>query len=290
MQPNNLNLVTIGIPFYNAEKYLQEAIVSVINQTYKNWNLILIDDGSTDRSLEIARRFANENISIISDGENKGLVCRLNQIVELANGSYYARMDADDIMHFKRIEKQIVFLQNNPLIDVIGSSYYAIDQNSNIVGFRKGNSQPQNVTDILKNGCFAHPSVMGKTEWFKNNKYDQDWERMEDLELWLRTFSNSQFRNLDEPLLFYRVFGVPVLKKYIKSNLGIINLLKKREKYSISLLDSIYFTLFFFVKIIIYTLLDLFGKVHILLKNRFVTLNGNEYREAKEILLKSISK
>lgn len=290
MQSDNLNLVTIGIPFYNAEKYLKDAIVSVINQTYKNWNLILIDDGSTDKSLEIARTFANEKISIVSDGENKGLVFRLNQIVELAGGSYYARMDADDIMHFERIEKQILFLQKNTSIDVIGSSYYVLDQNNQIVGFRKVNSKPQNVNDILKNGCFAHPSVMGKIEWFRNNKYDGSWERMEDLELWLRAFPNSQFGNIDEPLIFYRVFGIPVLTKYIKSNLGIIRLLQKRKKYSISFFDSLYFTLFFLFKIIVYSLLDLFGKVHVVLKNRFTTLNENEYRRAKGILLKSIAK
>lgn len=290
MQSDNSNVVTIGIPFYNAEKYLEDAIVSVVNQTYKNWNLILMDDGSTDRSLEIAKRFANEKISIVSDGENRGLVYRLNQIVELAGGSYYARMDADDIMHFERIEKQIIFLQNNPFIDVIGSSYYAIDQTNEILGFRKANSKPQSVNDILKNGCFAHPSVMAKLDWFKNNKYDGDWERMEDLELWLRTFSNSQFRNIDEPLLFYRVFGIPVLAKYVKSNMGIIKLLQKRKKYSISFFGSIYFTLFFFLKIIIYSFLDFFEKVHIVLKKRFNIMNENEYREAKEILLKSIVK
>lgn len=288
MQSNNFNLVTIGIPFYNAEKYLQDAIISVINQTYENWNLILLDDGSTDGSLKIAKKFVNDKISIVSDGENKGLVYRLNQILDLADGGYYARMDADDIMHFERIEKQIDFLQSNPGVDVVGSSYYAIDQNNEIVGFRKVNSKLLSANNILKNGCFAHPSVMGKLDWFRKNNYDADWERMEDLELWLRTFSNSEFRNINEPLLFYRVFGIPVLAKYIKSNLGIIKLLQKRKKYSITFFCSIYFTIFFFLKIIVYSFFDLIGKVNIVLKNRFSALNENEYRIAKDGLLKSI--
>ncbi|MDQ1167510.1 glycosyltransferase family 2 protein [Flavobacterium sp. SORGH_AS_0622] len=282
--------VTIGIPFYNAEKYLQDAVLSVINQTYKNWNLILLDDGSKDNSLHIAKSFANERISVVSDGMNKGLVYRLNQIVELADGDYYARMDADDIMHFERLEKQVNYLQNNPDADVVGSSYYAIDSDNSILGFRKANLNPESINDIFKNGCFAHPSIIGKLNWFKNNKYDGAWERMEDLELWIRTFPKSKFINLEEPLLFYRVFGIPVLKKYLKSNFGIIRLLQKRKKYSISLYSSIYFSILFFLKIIVYCILDLLGKVDVVLKNRFSILDDNQSRDAKEKLLKSIAK
>ena len=80
----NINqLVSIGIPFYNAEKYLDYAIRSVINQSYSNWELILIDDGSTDRSLEIAKSFSDKRIKVLSDGENKGLILRLNQLTEI---------------------------------------------------------------------------------------------------------------------------------------------------------------------------------------------------------------
>lgn len=280
--------ITVGIPFYNAEKYLRDAILSVINQTYTDWQLILVDDGSTDNSLEIAKSFVNDKISVVHDGMNKGLVYRLNQIVELADGDYYARMDADDIMHFQRLEKQILFLKNNPDVDVIGSSYYAIDSDNTILGLRKANLNPKNVNDILKNGCFAHPSVMGKLIWFQQNKYDGEWERMEDLELWIRTFPISEFRNLEEPLLFYRVFGIPVLNKYIKSNIGIIRLLMKRKKYFLSVFDSFYFSVVFFLKIVVYYFLDLLGKVDIVLKNRFIALSENKNQAAQEDLLKSI--
>lgn len=286
----SLGKVTIGIPFYNAEKYLQDAILSVVNQTYKNWNLILLDDGSTDRSLEIAKTFANHKISIVSDGENRGLVYRLNQLTELADGAFYSRMDADDIMHFKRIEKQVDFLQRDSTLDVVGSSYYAIDGNNHIVGSWEAKSQPENAVEILRNGCFAHPSVTGRLEWFKNNKYDRNWERMEDLELWLRTFSNSKFRNIDEPLLFYRVFGMPVISKYVKSNFGIIKLLQKREKYNISLFTSLYFTVFYFTKIVVYTVLNFFGKIDLILKNRFIVLDEYKEEQAKESMLHSIGK
>lgn len=286
----SLDKVTIGIPFYNAEQYLTDAIKSVINQTYRNWNLILLNDGSTDSSLAIAQSFASDKISVVSDGENKGLVYRLNQLSELADGTYFARMDADDIMHFKRLEKQVEFLQRDIKLDVVGSSYYAIDTNNHIIGLREAKYKPKNSVDILKNGCFAHPSVTGRLEWFKSNKYDGNWERMEDIELWLRTFSKSKFRNIDEPLLFYRVFGTPVISKYVKSNLGIIKLLQKREKYNITLFNSLCFTGFYFFKIVVYTVLNLVGQVDIILKNRFIVLDKFKEEQAKENMLQSIGK
>jgi hypothetical protein len=199
-------------------------------------------------------------------------------------------MDADDIMHFQRLEKQILFLKNNPTVDIVGSSYYAINSSNAILGFRKGNLVPKSINDILKNGCFAHPSVMGKLSWFQNNKYDGNWERMEDLELWIRTFSFSKFRNIQEPLLFYRVFGIPILAKYIKSNLGIIKLLRKRKEYSISLYDSYYFSGSFLFKIIIYSFLDFFGKMDFILKNRFNVITEEQSMVIKRDLSKSIQR
>lgn len=285
----NLQKVTIGIPFYNAEKYLADAIKSVINQSYENWNLILLNDGSNDSSLEIAQSFVSDKISVVSDGENKGLVYRLNELTELADGAYYARMDADDIMHFQRLEKQVVLLQQDLSLDVVGSSYFAIDDNNQIIGLWEAKSKPENVVDILKNGCFAHPSVTGRLEWFKNNKYDDNWERMEDLELWLRTFSNSKFRNIDEPLLFYRVFGIPVISKYVKSNLGIIKLLQKREKYKMTFCNSLYFSVLYFFKIVVYTVLNFVGKVDLILKNRFIILDEFKENQAKVSMKQSIS-
>jgi glycosyltransferase involved in cell wall biosynthesis len=286
----NLQKVTIGIPFYNAEKYLADAIKSVINQSYENWNLILLNDGSNDSSLEIAQSFVSDKISVVSDGENKGLVYRLNELTDLSDGAYYARMDADDIMHFQRLEKQLALLQRDLSLDVVGSSYFAIDDNNQIIGLWEAKFKPENAVDILRNGCFAHPSVTGRLEWFKNNKYDGNWERMEDLELWLRTFSNSKFRNIDEPLLFYRVFGMPVISKYVKSNLGIIKLLQKREKYKITFFNSLSFTVFYFIKIVIYTVLNFVGKVDLILKNRFIILDEFKENQAKVSMEQSISK
>ena len=106
--------ITIGLPFYNAENYLELAIKSVFAQTYQDWELILMDDGSTDRSLEIAKSINDPRVSVYSDGKNKKLAARLNEIVRLAKYDYLARMDADDLMSTKRIETQMNILKNNP--------------------------------------------------------------------------------------------------------------------------------------------------------------------------------
>jgi len=284
----NISLVTIGIPFYNADQYLFQTISSVINQTYKNWELILLDDGSTDNSLKIARSFSDKRIIIISDGENKGLIHRLNQLTFLAKGEFYARMDSDDIMHFDRIRIQVNYLLTYPEVDLVGSSYYSIDLNNIIIGKTNVNFKPDSVRNILKHGCFAHPSVFGRTIWFKKNQYDKAYHRMEDIELWLRTVSFSNFRNIDVPLLFYRNVGIPTLKKYINSNLGIIKLLQQRRKYGISIPDSLMFTIRYFVKILVYFFFFSIGKINYLIKKRSLQIDSEECWFANTELLNSI--
>src|SRR5690606_10265590 len=153
-------LISIGIPFYNAEKYLAFAIQSIIVQSYANWELILVDDGSSDNSLKIAQEFARKDIRIrvICDGENKKLPCRLNQIIQQSKGEFIARMDADDIMHPNRLEKQIKFLNENPNIDLVSGSLVSIDSHNNVMGTRG----VQEITILQQSSSsfpIVHPSV-----------------------------------------------------------------------------------------------------------------------------------
>ncbi|MGG2066218.1 glycosyltransferase family 2 protein [Bacillus sp. S14(2024)] len=207
-------LVTIGLPFYNCEKTLQTTIQSIFAQTYSEWELVLIDDGSSDRSLELAQSIKDPRVKVYHDGENRGLVYRLNQITSLAKGEYIARMDADDIMHPERIKKQLEFLQSNPDIDLIGTRAYIINENDDIVGKRKvigDNIEPH---IVLAKGLFIHPTVMGKAEWFRSNLYSEEYVRAEDHEIWVRTLETSNFFILEEPLLFYRENSCINLKNY----------------------------------------------------------------------------
>lgn len=211
--------ITIGIPFYNNEKTLELAIKSVIAQTFKNWELFLIDDGSTDNSVEIAKKNANSDsrINLICDGTNKGLVFRLNQIIDIANGDYIARMDADDVMLPERLEKQLAVFNENPKIDVVATAAYTIDENDNPIGIRDMDDiNLKNKKDILKKSLLVHPSILVKKEWYKLNKYDKKYIRAEDYELWCRTFTFTNFYRITEPLLLYRE-GNTNIKNYVAS-------------------------------------------------------------------------
>lgn len=259
--------VTVAIPFYNCENYLSKAIISVINQSYQNWELLLIDDGSTDSSKEIVESFAVDDprIRIVSDGINRGLVYRLNQSIQLARGVYYARMDADDIMHTDRLKEQLDFFSVHSAIDILGTSAYTIDQNDKLQDLIIYDGIPH--TDPF-HPCFLHPSVMGKTDWFRKYLYDSDYERMEDLELWLRAAKESSYYNLKKPLMFYRESGIPIFRKYIATQRSALKLAFNAGKYGLNCYDKIKLVVFIFIKCFVCWGLNLIGKSHWQIKLR----------------------
>ena len=197
--------VTIGIPFYNSEQTFTDAIRSVFAQTYQDWELLLVDDGSTDGSLDIARAIDDPRVRVISDSANRGLNYRLNQIVQLAEGEYLARMDSDDVMHPERIERQVAFLDHNPNVDILDSGVYIIDGANEVTGRRLTGPLDGRLLSMLRAGMLCHPAVMGRIEWFRRNPYHKDFRgAAEDYELWCRTFRQSTFARLEKPLLYYR--------------------------------------------------------------------------------------
>lgn len=215
------SLVSIAIPFYNDERYLSYSIQSVINQTYHNWELFLINDGSTDKSLSIARSFevVDDRITVVSDGLNKGLAHRLNETIGMAKSDYYLRMDADDIMFPDRVQKQIAFLEEHPEIDVSGTSAVIIDENNEILFGMKGPmTAPQKRSDVINGNIFIHPSVAGHTAWFREHPYDDSKRRSQDFFLWLSSVDDSKFGIFDEPLLFYRVMDNDLWGKFKRDN------------------------------------------------------------------------
>ncbi|AQY21603.1 glycosyltransferase family 2 protein [Riemerella anatipestifer] len=256
-------MITIAIPFYNAEQFLGKAIESVINQSYTDWKLILVDDGSTDSSLEIAHVYAKKDprISIFSDGMNKNLGYRLNQIPALVTTKYLARMDADDIMHPDRLKKQLAILENHPEIDVLGTNAYTIDESGKIIGLRFILSDTNKLQKVMS---FIHPTVMAKTSWFKENLYDVNAVRIEDAELWYRTKTKYLFMITNEPLLYYREIGTDYYKKYFLANISKRYIL---EKYP----NSVFWRVFFIsntIKGIIYRFFNLFDKEQLLVDRR----------------------
>lgn len=214
-------LVSVGIPFYNAEKYLAFAILSVQAQTHIHWELILIDDGSIDNSLNIARKYEkiDSRIRVISDGLNKKLPFRLNQLISESRGSYIARMDADDIMHPERLEKQLNFLEKNNNYDLVSTGLVSINDNNKVKGYRKVGFLYDNFSSVKTSYPIVHPSVMAHRFWFERNRYSEKYSRAEDFELWTRAISHNDFKMaiLPELLLYYREEGNLDMNKLINS-------------------------------------------------------------------------
>lgn len=203
--------ISIGIPFYNAEKFFSDAIRSVLYQTYSNWELILIDDGSKDKSLEIANYFAKQDtrIRVISDGFNRKLPARLNQLIKESKGDFVVRMDADDVMHPQRLEKQLSFLEDNIKYDLVSSGLISIDNQNEVKGFRCVSQLYDNFSKPSLSYPIVHPSVMARKSWYLRNQYSEKYPRAEDFELWTRAIKKEDFKMavLPDLLLYYREEG-----------------------------------------------------------------------------------
>ena len=206
MQP----LVSIILPAYNCEAYLQQTINSLLQQTYTNFELLIINDGSTDSTFEIINSYTDSRIQLIQNDGNKGLIYSLNNGFELAKGKYIARIDADDICLPERIEKQVNWLEQNPSTAVVASTIQFINEKNVVTGFwdldRKTITKEVIKKAMLWECCIAHPSVMIRSSIIKNYKYNSYQKHIEDYDLWLQLLAdNFVIEKINEPLLLYRV-------------------------------------------------------------------------------------
>lgn len=202
---NNLDYISIGIPIYNAEEHLELAINSVLAQSYPYWELILIDDGSTDNSLKIANRFAEKDkrVRVIHDGENKKLPYRLNQIIDESKFEFIARMDADDVMHPDRLNIQLQFLREHLDIDIVSTGLISINNNNKVYGYRYSEKLFHNITQFQSSYPIAHATILARKSWYLRNKYDNDYPRAEDYELWCRASLKRDLNIATLPNLLY---------------------------------------------------------------------------------------
>lgn len=261
-------MVTIGLPFYNAEKYLALAIESVLQQTYTNWELLLLDDGSTDNSLSIAQSYAQKDsrIRVLSDSKNRKSGYRHNQAAQLTKTKYLAKMDADDIMHPNRIARQVEILETHSEIDVLGTNAYIINDDNKVIGTRYPIDSEERLEQVKD---FMQPTIMAKTEWFLTNPYDIEAIRLEDAELWYRTHSKYHFVRLNEPLLFYREVGNNYYKKYFLAQQSKAYIFSKYPNES-------YWKQYFranFLKGIVYRIAHIFGMEQWLVNRRNIKIS-----------------
>mgnify|MGYP001024150248 CR=1 FL=1 len=199
--------VSVIMSVFNAELYLKSAIESILNQTYKNFEFIIINDGSSDNSDFIIKSFNDDRIRYVNEEKNSGLVNALNKSLKLAIGEFIARMDADDIALPTRLEQQVDFLIANEKVELVGT-YYEKITNSISMGVRKQQSNYRKLKFRLFFGNnIAHPTVMFRRKLVDDGDYYYrlDYTVAQDYELWTRLAIKYNLDNVPLVLLKYRV-------------------------------------------------------------------------------------
>lgn len=199
-------LVSVLMPAFNAEKHIAQAIESVLEQTYPHFELLILNDGSTDQTQQVIEQFDDERIVKTHLTQNKGLVHARNQLVAAARGEYIAFLDADDIALPDRLQLQVAFLESGKA-DICGGAHYSLYEGS---GRMKSSKQRYSDADIraLITVCspLCNPAVLGKAEMFKKHPYQAGNDYAEDYSLWAElALAGYRFANLHENLITYRI-------------------------------------------------------------------------------------
>ncbi|MCJ7575561.1 MAG: glycosyltransferase [Dehalococcoidia bacterium] len=197
------------MPVYNGEKYLEKAIESILTQTFRDFEFIIIDDGSTDDTSDILARYQQKDARIrVYHQKNQGLMASLNRGCQLAQGKYIARMDADDVSLPERLEQQVRFLDTRPDIGILGTWMEVIDKNGVTRYIVRVPTTPALIEwSLLFDSCMGHPSVMMRRDVIERlNFYSSEATYAEDYDLWSRASLITHLANIPEALLRYRVW------------------------------------------------------------------------------------
>ena len=275
--------VTIGLPVFNAKPYLELALRSIFAQTFNDWELIIIDDGSSDGSAELLHRLRDERVRVIADGRHLGLGARLNQIVGLARGRYIARMDADDLMHPERLQTQLDYLLHHPRVDAVGCSLLMLDRKLSPAGLRcLPSTHAQICSRPLRGFLIAHATLLGRAEWFAMHPYDETLVGCEDWGLFLTSFEESTFANIPEPLYFYREADSYSVVRYIKAKRHAVHFLWRCARPRFGLAVTVFAAGAQYARAGIYRLAAAVGVDHYLLRAR------NRPMDARALTLGSV--
>lgn len=278
--------VSIGIPFFNPGDYFKASIQSVLNQTYSDFELILLNDGSTDSSLEIAHSFNDSRIKVISDGKNKGLPFRLNQLIDISQGEYIARMDADDLISPLRIAQQVNYLDSQSNIDLVTTGLCSITNTNHVIGFRnprKKNAASISLEDtIFGKADIAHATIMARNRWYQRNKYNERAKLMEDYQLWIDAALKNDLNvgYIYAPLYFYREESSVSSKKAILAYKNQFSIVFSQYFNKLSLLKKIKFSLLCILKIGLTFSLNMFNN-----SNKLLTLRNKSTKQNQQKII-----
>jgi glycosyltransferase involved in cell wall biosynthesis len=201
--------ISVLLPVHNAQAYLHEALESILAQNYGNFELLALDDGSTDGSLQILRQFQKRDSRVsVTARENRGLVASLNELLSKARGEFVARMDADDVCFPRRFERQVQFLDEKVEHIAVGGWVIHMNARGNLIGLIESPIIHEKIDAANLRG---RTSIWHSTAMLRRSAIDavggyrSEFIHSEDLDLWLRLAETGKLANLPEPVLFYRL-------------------------------------------------------------------------------------
>lgn len=230
--------ISVIMAVYNGERYLEEAVESILTQTFLDFEFLIVDDGSTDKSAKILAGAASRDarFRVITNQANIGLTRSLNKALAQACGTLIARMDADDVAPPERFERQIAFLQNNPEVGVVGTAYRFINEEGETIGERAILTDNESIQRaLIRFNPFLHSSVMMRKVLLDNvGGYDKRYTKAQDYDLWMRLAPLCHFANLSEVLMKKRftadMISYAQERKQIKAAVRIrLEALKRRQ-------------------------------------------------------------
>jgi len=223
------------MPVYNGAKFVGNAIKSILNQSYKDFEFVIVDDGSTDNTVDVINQFKDKRIKLIRN-QHLGLQKTLNIGLKESNGLYIARMDADDESLPERLKLQKEFLDNNPLISCVGTRIIAVfdDKNVSKISWRPKTPVATKFISLFETPIF-HPTAMCRSEIIKRYGYNESLPRSEDYDIWSRMLADGlKITNLHQPLLTYKIHKESFTKKAGKTNLDTVSniTLQNMQRYT----------------------------------------------------------
>ena len=210
-------LISIVLPCYNSQDYIENCINSITEQDWNNYELIIIDDGSSDNTNNIIKKYSNIKLRYVKNNTNKGIVHSLNKGISMAKGEYIARIDSDDLMHKNRLSKQVNYLEEYPEIALVGSWQFIIDKLGKVIGLKQYPVQHEEIKLLLPfENPFSHPSIMIRSNIIKTIGYNEKYTNCEDYNLWEKIVSKNITANIPECLTYYRSHPLNNCKEYIR--------------------------------------------------------------------------
>jgi len=205
-------LISVVLPVYNCGEFVEEALDSILNQTLDNFEVLIIDDASTDATLELIKKYKDSRIKIIEKKENSGLIDSLNTGFKIAKGEFIARMDGDDISHARRFEKQYEFLKDNPEVSACGCWIEYIGAVNGVSKYLENHEDIQ--AHLLVGNPMALCATMLRKTAYSSYSFRSDSKHYEDYDFWVESMWDCEVHNLQEILYYYRIHPYQISTKW----------------------------------------------------------------------------